>query len=80
MLRRAIRFSILALAVGLAVASAQGSFGHIAYGDGWQTTFILVNLFGRWCDAFADGDGLRLSGTVRRHDRAGRIGNRGPSQ
>jgi hypothetical protein len=28
---------------GLALASAQGTFGHIAYGAGWQTTFIIVN-------------------------------------
>jgi len=33
----------IALIAGLGVASAQGTFGHIAYGGGWQTTFVLVN-------------------------------------
>lgn len=31
------------LVAGLGIASAQGTFGHIAYGGGWQTTFVLVN-------------------------------------
>jgi hypothetical protein len=43
MFRRAFRVITLALAAALAVASAQGTFGHIAYGDGWQTTFLIVN-------------------------------------
>jgi hypothetical protein len=43
MLRRTIRLFTLVLGAGLAVASAQGSFGHIAYGAGWQTTFFVVN-------------------------------------
>lgn len=43
MLRMTVRFFTLMLAGGLAVASAQGTFGHIAYGAGWQTTFLVVN-------------------------------------
>lgn len=43
MLRRTSRLVTFALIAGLAVASAQGTFGHIAYGAGWQTTFIVVN-------------------------------------
>ena len=43
MLRRSVRVLAVALVGGLAVASAQGTFGHIAYGGGWQTTFVLVN-------------------------------------
>jgi hypothetical protein len=43
MLRRTVRLFALVLAAGLAVASAQGSFGHLAYGAGWQTTFLTVN-------------------------------------
>lgn len=40
---RTARLFALVLGVGLAVASAQGTFGHIAYGAGWQTTFLVVN-------------------------------------
>jgi hypothetical protein len=43
MLRSTTRLLTLLLAAGLAVASAQGTFGHIAYGAGWQTTFLVVN-------------------------------------
>jgi hypothetical protein len=43
MLRRTVRLFTLVLAAGLAVVSAQGTFGHIAYGAGWQTTFLIVN-------------------------------------
>ena len=43
MLRSTARLFTLVLAAGLAVASAQGTFGHIAYGAGWQTTFLVVN-------------------------------------
>lgn len=43
MFRRIFRILAAALVAGLAAASAQGTFGHIAYGGGWQTTFILVN-------------------------------------
>jgi hypothetical protein len=43
MLRRSIRLFTLVLAAGLAISSAQGTFGHIAYGAGWQTTFFVVN-------------------------------------
>jgi hypothetical protein len=43
MLRRTVQLIALVFAAGLAVASAQGTFGHIAYGAGWQTTFLVVN-------------------------------------
>ncbi len=43
MLQRTIRLFTVVLVAGLAVASAQGTFGHIAYGGGWQTTFFVVN-------------------------------------
>jgi hypothetical protein len=43
MLSKVIRLSMLALVAGFGAASAQGTFGHIAYGDGWQTTFTVVN-------------------------------------
>jgi len=42
-LRRCGQVLAVALIAGLGVASAQGTFGHIAFGGGWQTTFILVN-------------------------------------
>lgn len=40
---RSFRVLGVALIAGLGLASAQGSFGHIAYGGGWQTTFLLIN-------------------------------------
>ncbi len=43
MRRRTFQLLILALVAGVAVASAQGTFGHLAYGAGWQTTFLIVN-------------------------------------
>lgn len=43
MLRRTAQLLVLLLAVGVAGAWAQGTFGHLAYGGGWQTTFLLVN-------------------------------------
>lgn len=43
MFRRTAGLFALLLAVGVTGASAQGTFGHLAYGDGWQTTFLLVN-------------------------------------
>ena len=42
-LRGIVRFFAILLAMGLSNASAQGTFGHLAYGGGWQTTFIVVN-------------------------------------
>lgn len=43
MLRRTFRLFALVSVSGLALVSAQGTIGHIAYGAGWQTTFIVVN-------------------------------------
>ena len=43
MLQRTALLWSLVLAVGAVGASAQGTFGHLAYGAGWQTTFLLVN-------------------------------------
>jgi len=43
MIRRSLRVLVVAFVAGVGVVSAQGSFGHIAYGGGWQTTFLLVN-------------------------------------
>jgi len=43
MLGTTARLFALLLAVGLGNASAQGTFGHLAYGGGWQTTFLLLN-------------------------------------
>jgi len=43
MFRRTAGFLTLVLAVGVGSVSAQGTFGHLAYGGGWQTTFLLVN-------------------------------------
>ena len=42
-LRGIVRFFAILLAIGLTNASAQGTFGHLAYGGGWQTTFLVVN-------------------------------------
>jgi hypothetical protein len=42
-LRGIARFFAILLAIGLTNASAQGTFGHLAYGAGWQTTFLVVN-------------------------------------
>jgi len=41
--RGIVRFSAILLALGLSNVSAQGTFGHLAYGGGWQTTFLIVN-------------------------------------
>ena len=43
MFQRTAGFLTLVLAVGVGSASAQGTFGHLAYGGGWQTTFLVVN-------------------------------------
>jgi len=43
MLQRATGIVALMFMLGLASASAQGTFGHLAYGGGWQTTFLVVN-------------------------------------
>lgn len=43
MFQRTAGLLILVLAVGVGSASAQGTFGHLAYGAGWQTTFLIVN-------------------------------------
>lgn len=43
MLRRSCQVLAVALIAGLGAASAQGTFAQIAYGAGWQTTFVLVN-------------------------------------
>ena len=43
MLQRTARLFTLVFAIGVAGASAQGTFGHLAYGAGWQTTFLIVN-------------------------------------
>jgi len=43
MFRRMAWLFALLVAVGTASAWAQGTFGHLAYGDGWQTTFLVVN-------------------------------------
>ena len=42
-LRGIVRIFAILLAIGLTDASAQGTFGHLAYGAGWQTTFLVVN-------------------------------------
>ncbi len=34
---------VLLFGAGVVGASAQGTFGHLAYGGGWQTTIVLVN-------------------------------------
>src|SRR5579871_233153 len=43
MLRITAQRFILLLAAGVSIASAQGTFGHLAYGAGWQTTLLVVN-------------------------------------
>ncbi|HLN04365.1 MAG TPA: hypothetical protein VK335_34070 [Bryobacteraceae bacterium] len=43
MFQRTAGLLTLVLAVGVGSASAQGTFGHLAYGAGWQTTFLIVN-------------------------------------
>ena len=43
MFQRIAAVLTLVLAVGVGTASAQGTFGHLAYGGGWQTTFLVVN-------------------------------------
>lgn len=43
MLGRTARLLTLVYAAGAAVASAQGTFGHLVYGAGWQTTFLIAN-------------------------------------
>jgi hypothetical protein len=42
-LRGIVRLFAILLAIGITNASAQGTFGHLAYGAGWQTTFLVVN-------------------------------------
>lgn len=43
MFRRTARLFVLLAAAGVSGAWAQGTFGHLAYGGGWQTTFLVVN-------------------------------------
>jgi len=43
MFQRTAGLLTLVLAVCVGSASAQGTFGHLAYGGGWQTTFLVVN-------------------------------------
>ncbi len=43
MVRRTAQLLVLLAAAGVGAAWAQGTFGHLAYGGGWQTTFLIVN-------------------------------------
>ncbi len=43
MFRRTAQLLVLVVGAGVGAAWAQGTFGHLAYGAGWQTTFLIVN-------------------------------------
>jgi len=44
MARFSIRLILATLLLCSGLALAQGSFGHVVYGSGWQTTFTFVNM------------------------------------